>query len=583
MMKKLNWFKHILNKIIARELTTPSSGEVEVAEKNYRKLRKVLWLTMLSLAVVPMLITAVISYRHYIDLLQVEEQAQAEWRLDGSVKTLDAMIGNVKSVVKFIAHSEKYSKLTAASGAEDLFREITKEYSFVADIGVIDGAGVQKSYAGPYALLGENYSNEKWFEEVLASGLYISPVYLGHRNIPHFAIAATNLDHQDAGHRWILRLTINATTLAEIVSTIKTKESEDLFLVTEEGFLQTPSTLFGPPLSSYNTDTLFTGEGRSNDRYRNILYVQKKVANTPWSLVLVVKKYFADEQWQIFLNRLFITLGLCFVVIIFFVYGLVHLIKTLIRRADEIQLKLLAEAEHTDKLATIGRLAAGVGHEINNPLAIINQKNGLAEDLLLMSSDFEHKPALLDCFKSINQSIDRCKAITHRLLGFARRDESEMEEVQVNDVIFDVLSFLKNSIVYNNIKLEKKLESDLPKTIGNHMQLQQVFLNIINNAIDAIGKDGNIEIVSELAVDEIKIVIKDSGIGISKESLVHIFDPFFTTKEAGKGTGLGLSITYGLVKKMGGDIAVSSKHMVGTSFIITLPIINSENDDKRKN
>ena len=250
----------------------------------------------------------------------------------------------------------------------------------------------------------------------------------------------------------------------------------------------------------------------------------------------------------------------------------------MIKKADEVQLAMLKDAEHTDKLASVGRLAAGVGHEINNPLAIINQKTGLIEDLLSMSEPFEHKETIEQCLQVVDQSVDRCRAITHRLLGFARRTEVCSEKVDINETIKEVLQFLENSMTYSRIKIELKLGDHLPALTSDRLQLQQILLNIINNAIDAIGKDGEVSIVTHLVAGDIRIVIQDNGPGIDEKTLSHIFETFYTTKETGKGTGLGLSITYGLIKKLGGDITVRSKLNAGTAFTLTLPLENKDDD-----
>jgi two-component system NtrC family sensor kinase len=243
---------------------------------------------------------------------------------------------------------------------------------------------------------------------------------------------------------------------------------------------------------------------------------------------------------------------------------------------------MVKEAEHTNKLASIGRLAAGVGHEINNPLAVINQKIGLVEDILAMSEvDFDHKGTIEKSLHVVNQSVDRCKAITHRLLGFARRTEVYAEQLDINEIIREVLQFLDNAMLYNRIKLELDLDDNLPLATSDRIQLQQIFLNIINNAIDAIGKNGFIQIRSEAAGPDLRITIEDNGPGIAEEVLPNIFEPFYTTKETGKGTGLGLSITYGLVKKLGGDIAVQSRLGHGTVFTITIPLKNQNNEQKQ--
>jgi two-component system NtrC family sensor kinase len=147
------------------------------------------------------------------------------------------------------------------------------------------------------------------------------------------------------------------------------------------------------------------------------------------------------------------------------------------------------------------------------------------------------------------------------------------EEIDLNDTIREVIEFLDKEILYRNIRLETRLKEDLPRIISDKGQLQQVFLNIINNAIDAVEDGGQIMVSTELRNhDRIRVSIKDNGQGIAKEKIKNIFEPFYTTKEKGKGTGLGLSITYGIVDRLGGSIQVESEVSVGTTFHVELPV-----------
>jgi two-component system NtrC family sensor kinase len=170
--------------------------------------------------------------------------------------------------------------------------------------------------------------------------------------------------------------------------------------------------------------------------------------------------------------------------------------------------------------------------------------------------------------------VVRAKTITHRLLGFARRMEPMSEKINISEILEESLEFLRNEARYRSIGIQANYSPDLPLTTTDPTQLQQVFLNIMNNAIDAIGKDGEITInTRNLAKNnELSIEISDNGPGMSKEVLQKIFDPFFTTKEVGKGTGLGLSITYSIVEKLGGRIMVASEEGKGTTFTIYLPV-----------
>ncbi|MEW5910917.1 MAG: HAMP domain-containing sensor histidine kinase, partial [Thermodesulfobacteriota bacterium] len=153
-----------------------------------------------------------------------------------------------------------------------------------------------------------------------------------------------------------------------------------------------------------------------------------------------------------------------------------------------------------------------------------------------------------------------------------RRMEPHLDEIDVNVVVNQTLELLQNHARINNIEIHRNLQMDLPVIASDQSQLQQVFLNLINNAIDAIGKDGKIEVTSRKVDSVIEIDIKDDGPGIPKSQQKRIFDPFFTTKQSGKGTGLGLSISYNIIEKLGGKIDFVSHEKKGTTFMVKLPI-----------
>lgn len=226
------------------------------------------------------------------------------------------------------------------------------------------------------------------------------------------------------------------------------------------------------------------------------------------------------------------------------------------------------------KMEAIGRLAAGIAHEINNPLAIINEKAGLIKDFLEFSGDFEqNKEKFLSLIKGIFESVSRCRNITHRLLGFSRRVDVSHDTIDLNDTVQEVIEFIEKEVLYKNVRLEMNLRKDIPKIISDKGQLQQVFLNMLNNAVDAVDKGGTIEVTSDVKnKDTVVVSIKDSGHGIPEHILNHIFEPFYTTKEKGKGTGLGLSISYGIIQKLGGTILVRSQVNYGTTFTVEIPV-----------
>lgn len=229
------------------------------------------------------------------------------------------------------------------------------------------------------------------------------------------------------------------------------------------------------------------------------------------------------------------------------------------------------EMEHVQKLSSIGRLAAGVAHEINNPLAIIAEKAGLMKDLASAAKDMPKAQRFITLNDSILQAVTRCRAVTHRLLGFARRMEVRPMELDVNDVLRETLGFLERDAMFRGITLDLQLAEDLPGIESDRGQLQQVFLNLLNNAMAAVSDEGRIRVATWREPGGVVVEIEDNGVGMSRETLAHIFEPFFSTKGE-QGTGLGLSITYGIIDKLGGSIEVESSEGEGSLFTIHLPL-----------
>lgn len=234
------------------------------------------------------------------------------------------------------------------------------------------------------------------------------------------------------------------------------------------------------------------------------------------------------------------------------------------KKLQETHLQLVS----SEKMASLGKLAAGIAHEINNPLGGI-----LIYSSLMMEDLPEEDPKRGDLMRIV-QEAGRCKEIVKSLLEFARQTEPKMEPTDVNRAINDGLFFLVNQALFHNIQIVKKLDTFLPFVKGNASQLKQVFMNIIVNAAEAMHGGGTLTITTSPAPDRKTVFVEftDTGEGIPEENLTRIFDPFFTTKEVGKGTGLGLATSYGIVEDHGGKIGVRSMVGEGTTFTIELPI-----------
>jgi two-component system NtrC family sensor kinase len=227
-----------------------------------------------------------------------------------------------------------------------------------------------------------------------------------------------------------------------------------------------------------------------------------------------------------------------------------------------------------EKLASIGTLAAGVAHEINNPIAVIL---GFTEHLLEQTED---SPEVHETLQVIEEEGMKCKKIVENLLTFARSPERIESNADINGIMEKMLNVVQNTLLTKKIILKSSLAPNLPRVKGDPQELQQVFINLINNAMDAMKGGGLLRVEARLAEDGKRVAIEfsDTGNGIPKASQAKIFDPFFTTKKVGEGTGLGLSVSYGIITKFGGNILFTSypaaeypeKH--GTTFTVYLPV-----------
>jgi two-component system NtrC family sensor kinase len=229
-----------------------------------------------------------------------------------------------------------------------------------------------------------------------------------------------------------------------------------------------------------------------------------------------------------------------------------------------------AQLIQTEKLASMGKLAGYIAHEINNPIGIIVAR---AECILMDAKEEEYHDDLIKDIEVIKNHSNRIATITRGMLTFSRKSPAEFSDVDINVIIDETLLLLEKQFLTNNIEIHKYIDRNIPEIRGDRTQLQQVFFNIFNNAMGAMPEGGEIKIKTICRDDGmVHVLISDTGSGIPKDHLDNIFEPFFTTKQEDKGTGLGLSVTYGIIKDHKGDINVHSKTGFGTTFEIILPM-----------
>jgi len=570
MKKRLGWLKKVF-------IDANDYHKTMTSPERYRRFRRTLTLVMIATFLIPLILTTMLSYyEHRSQML-----ADLRWNAESAKKTIETFLTELQTVLVYSVNGQTYEELVTEDNLKILYNRLKSHYPSVVDLGIIDHNGIQQAYAGPYELLGKNYSNREWFEVVTVNKTFIGQVEVGYRKVPHFTISV-NFFNENNGQNWIFRTSIDVSTLNRYIEQIGTGPLSDIFIVSRFGeppLLQTSSEQYGPPLSPYPFELPHNRIGITISEERGVWdYVVLKavsfIEGSPWALVLLKHGYLYGKDWSFFKARLFFIVMISTIVALFIILQITKLFVGRIREADEKRESMMAEIEHTSKLASIGRLAAGIAHEINNPLAIISTKTGLIADLLGLSENFKYKNKIESEIQGTANAVERCKVITHRLLGFARRMDVTLESISINSLMKEVLSFLDQEALYRGINIDLDLGESIPIIESDRGQLQQIFLNLINNAIDAIGKDGKVIIkTSKRDENTVQVDVIDNGKGIPQDIISHIFDPFFTTKDTGekRGTGLGLFITYGIIKKLGGHISVRSTVGTGTTFTVILP------------
>jgi two-component system, NtrC family, sensor kinase len=247
-----------------------------------------------------------------------------------------------------------------------------------------------------------------------------------------------------------------------------------------------------------------------------------------------------------------------------------NMAKSLKERDERLQ-KAFIQITKAERLAAIGHMAAGVAHEINNPLGGI-----LLFSSLILEDMSPTDPNRSNVEKIIYQT-NRCKGIVQELLSFSRAPQSEMVPLDINRIILTTLELVKVQPIFNEIEIIKDLGTNLPEIYGDRLRLEEVFINIFSNAADAMRGTGRLTVRTKYTDNAfVRIWVADTGHGIDKSNLSNIFEPFFTTKDPGQGTGLGLSIVYSIIKNHNGIIEVESELGTGTIFVITLPVLSQE-------
>ncbi len=551
------------------------------------KVKNTILASMILVPLLPVILILGIGYYYFATSVQNGTTASMKRIITDHGQMIERFLNERQSDLEFVMSTHHFEELQKPEQLQVVFEALQAKSAAFADLGVFDENGLHLAYKGPYSLGGKVYKDAVWFKHVLAHGTYISDIFMGYRDAPHFIIA---IAHTEQGRRWVIRATIDTLYFSELVKRVRIGRTGEAYIIDADGILQTdrrsggnlmepsPDLHLIPPAQSKAQSFITPDESG-----RKYLYTTLGIKNGSWRLVVrrEVADAFAELRTAVYLTILTMVVGGAAIVLLAFY--LTNMIVRRMQSADTERQRLGEQLIRASRLAELGQMAAGVAHEINNPLQIIKSEQLLIEmNLADLKKAGQLPPSdtlaeVEESFDQIKLQINRCAEITAAVLKFGRQTTPRVEPIALQRFVPEVVAMVAKKAAVHGIQFEQKIPEDLPPVSADASQLQQVLVNLFNNAMDAIaerhGASGGRLAVSAEALEgnRVKVAVQDNGAGISPENQEKIFAPFFTTKPVGKGTGLGLSVCFGIVHQLGGSMSLSSQLGQGTTFTIDLP------------
>ncbi len=553
----------------------------------YTSVRRFVLINMIIVPFIPFLLVIGIGYHHFSGSIENSTIASMKRIVGDHRQMISSFLDERKNDLELIVNTVSFDELTRADRLAGIFTQLQKTSSAFSDLGIFDENGLHVAYHGPYNLTGRLYRDSAWFMETIKNGVYISDVFLGYRNIPHFIIAVAGTQND---RPWIIRATVDSQRFNTLVRQVRIGKTGEAYLLNSQGVLQTdrrsggelmqkPAETIPTPPPGDDIQTLIHGQ----EGQETFLYATAWLKNQQWLLVVRQEKSDAFQALRAsWLPVALISLigGAC---IVWAAFTLTGAIVRKMEKTDAEKASLSQQLVGASRLAELGEMAAGFAHEINNPLQVINAELSLVRVLeaeMIEAGQLqkgENYSQIDDSLDQIKLQIERCAKITRAILKFGRQEDGHVESLELDKIVPEIIAMVQKKAEVHGIRIERRLP-DVPIPIqADPARLQQVLLNLFNNAMDAIiEKSGSTGGLIQVCVREggngmAAVDVSDSGAGIAPENMEKIFAPFFTTKPVGKGTGLGLSVCYGIIEQMGGKLAVSSQMGVGTEFTVEIP------------
>jgi two-component system NtrC family sensor kinase len=543
-------------------LNTParsSSGDFPY----FRRTWNTVVVTLLAAAFVPLLVIGGGMYAYLTSVIKQKTVATLRINALDLKDAVDQFLAERTMDLKLISENIGLPSLCDPQTLQNVFHSLQHQLPCYTDLGVIDDQGRHLAYVGPYDLLTKNYRDAQWFKIVMDRGVYISDVFLGYRNAPHFVIAVKAANSEGM---WFLRATIDTDYFYRVISAIAEKSNADAYFVNRRGVYQSRPRSAGHLMEQSRFTDLNPFEGVTFQERDDHLLMTVWLENVSWLCAVQMdrKNAFADLRririigiWVFGLAAILIAMTILLTTN--------HLVSRLEVKRRSIRL-LDRQLRRSNRLASAMELAPGFFREIKEALTNMDAVAMNIQDLC------RGNPAegITESLAQLRSEAARSRMSIDKFLRFTRRAEPIIKALNVNEVLDDLIEFMDKELRFNNIRVVRNYEDSLPAIRSDPSELRQVFQNLILNAIDAIQNNGEITLTTRRSDDDVIVTVADTGPGIAEEHFEKIFEPLFTTKPGG--TGLGLPICADILKGLGGRIAVHNPPEGGACCVVKLPL-----------
>lgn len=542
---------------------------------NFRRIWKQTVIIFSIVAIVPLVVTALFSYRVHRSSTESELMRSTIRLVSNTEQSIFFFFKEYRSVLDLVTHGNTFEELSGASDFNNLLTIAQMEIDGIDGLEIIDTSGLQRAFAGPAPLKTRLLDRRPSYRDVFERSVYVSEVFSVSDGSYHFNYTVGRMFPD--GKRYFLRAIINTEGLNRFIDRLTTGTSEDIFLLNHKGVLQTPSSFFGNPLTpidlpvpeaTHEANLVETRDSAGNQ----LIVGQVLIPQTPFTLMVVKSKEVTLQTWYKTPKAFMWILVLSVLVIFAVTIAMATWLVDQMHEADQERVRTLHQVEQTTKMASLGCLASGVAHEINNPLAIINQKVGHIKDILALNNDYEHHPKLTELADAIINSVQRSSSVTKRLRDFAGHLNASIEKIDLKEIIIEVNQILAKESNSRGIAIHIDVADDLPSFKSDRGRLEQIFFNLFNYMISTMNEGGHLDIKAQWQdKDNIAVILSDNGPGLPESKLKGIFEPFSNFATNTGSTDLSLAITYALVQQIGGHIGIDSRFGIGTRFDIRIP------------